>query len=420
MDGMTLLPLLAIVAITNVTIIDGTGAKPRLHQTLLVDNGRIAAIGHMAVPRGAEVIDGSGKFLIPALWDMHVHLGSYAHAREAFPQMLANGIGGVRDMGTPLDDALRVRREVASGALIGPRVVTPGPLVQGPLPFKTPLMISVHNADEADATVRMLRDAGADFIKVHDALPRDLYFDVAHAATRYRVPFAGHIPPSIRAAEAAAAGQHSIEHLGGRFHGVLIGCSARERDLMGKIEEVVAAAMKALEDGKEPDDSAIFRAPITSDLVDGFDRAKAAALFAEFRRKGTWQVPTLVAQPIRSRAELTGEDRRYADRLIDLQKRVVLMMHQRGVKIVAGTDASLDPHALHEELRLLVDAGLTPMQALQSATRDAAALVGLLAETGTIERAKAADLLIVDADPLVDIANVARVYAVFIRGKRVR
>ncbi|HEY8183769.1 MAG TPA: amidohydrolase family protein [Thermoanaerobaculia bacterium] len=416
---MTSLPILAILAITNITIIDGTGAKPRLHQTLLVDGDRIVSIGKVRVPRGAEVIDGTGKFLVPALWDMHVHLGSYAHAREAFPRMLASGVAGVRDMGTPLDDALRIRREVRSGALEGPRVMTPGPLVQGPLPFKTPLMISVHSREEVDATVRSLRDAGVDFIKVHDALPRDLYFDVARAASHDHIPFAGHIPPSIRASEAAQAGQHSIEHLGGRFHGVLIGCSTRESELMKKIGDVVAAAMTALDEGKEPDDSTIFRAPITGDLVEGFDRAKANALFDEFRRKHIWQVPTLVAQPIRSRSDLTGDDRRYADALINLQKQVVLMMHRRGVRILAGTDSSLDPHALHEELRLLVEAGLTPTEALRSATRDAAEFAGVLTETGTIERGKLADVLIVDADPLLDIANLARVNTVVLRGRRI-
>src|SRR4030095_8054747 len=205
---------------THVTVIDATGAPAKPEMSLVVVGSRIIALGRtgkVRIPKGAEVINATGKFLIPGLWDMHIHSGGYESGKKYFPRLIADGITGVRDMGSPLDEILQLRREVEAGAIVGPHLIIAGPIVQGPLPFKMPLFVSVHNEVEARQTVISLKARGVNFIKVQDALPRDLYFAIADEAKRQRIPFAGHVPPSIGAAEASNAGQRSIEHLGGRF-----------------------------------------------------------------------------------------------------------------------------------------------------------------------------------------------------------
>ncbi|HYX71660.1 MAG TPA: amidohydrolase family protein, partial [Nitrososphaera sp.] len=313
------------------------------------------------------------------------------------------------------------RREVNGGEVIGPHMIIAGPIVQGPLPFKLPLFISVYNETEARQAVISLKGHGVDFIKVQDALPRDLYFVIADEAKRQRIPFAGHVPPSITAAEASNTGQRSIEHLGGRFYGVLLGCSDREAELTAKVREIVSNVMKALNEGKEPDDSGIFRASLTKPLSESFDDRKAAALLSMFRRNRTWQVPTLAAQPLRAaineRRDLSEDDIRYGRKLLQKQFDLVKAMQRAGIKIMAGTDLPPESSRLYEELSLLVAAGLTPMEALQSATRNPAEFLGRLNSLGTIERGKIADLVLLDANPLEDISNVQKINTVVLGGK---
>lgn len=413
------------LVLKHATVIDATGAPPRADMTVVIIGDRITALGRsgkVRIPKGAKVVNAGGKFLIPGLWDMHAHSGSYEKMKGSLPSLVAHGITGVRDMGSPLEDVLRLRREVSEGKLLGPRMVVAGPLLQGPLPFQLPFMTSVTSRAEASRAVVGLKGRGVDFIKVHDALPRDLYLAVADEARRRHIPFAGHVPPSVSAMEATAAGQRSIEHLGGRFYGVLLSCSGREAELAGRIRVVVNDAMRALGEKREPDDSDIFRAGFTRPLVDSFDGRKAAALFAAFRRNRTWQVPTLVAQPLREavgggRKDLTEDDIRHGKVLLRKMSEVVAAMNRAGVRIMAGTDSPPGRVGIHEELELLVGAGLTPMEALQAATRNPAEFLGRLGSLGTIERGKIADLVLLDADPLADIRNTRKIHAVLIGGR---
>jgi hypothetical protein len=409
---------------THATVIDATGAPPKSDMSIVIIAGRIITLGNtgrVRVPAEAQIIDATGKFLIPGLWDMHIHSGGYENGKKFFPRLIANGITGIRDMGSPLDEILRLRKEVNEGEIIGPHMIIAGPIVQGPLPFRMPLLISVNNEAEARQTVSSLKGRGVDFIKVQDALPRELYFAISAEAKRQRIPFAGHVPPSVSAAEASNAGQRSIEHLGGRFYGVLLGCSDREAELTSKVREIVRNVMKALNEKREPDDTDIFRAGLTKPLFESFNDRKAAALFSLFLRNRTWQVPTLAAQPLREliseRRDLNEDDIRYGKRLLQKQYDLVKTMQRAGVKIMAGTDLPPDRSRLHEELSLLVEAGLTPMEALQSATRNPAEFLGRFDSLGTIERGKIADLILLDANPLEDIRNIQKLNAVVFGGK---
>jgi hypothetical protein len=308
---------------------------------------------------------------------------------------LAQGVTGLRDMGSPLDDILRLRQETNDGTILGPRMVVLGPLIQGPLPFQMPVFISVKDVAAAQATVDMLHRRGVDFIKIQDAIPHDIYVAVATQARVDQIPFVGHIPPTVFPEEASDLGQRSIEHLGGRFWGVLIGSSARESELHAQEVQLYQDSLTALRNNGTPP-TTNMRAEFTRDIVESYDPQKAAAQIRRFQKNGTWQCPTLVVLHTLwadRTAKYTSEDLRWADRLLSKNAEIVNMMQRAGVRLLAGTDLPPESRngSIHDELAYLVDTGLTPMQALETATRNAAEFLGKLDTVGTIERNKAAD-----------------------------
>jgi imidazolonepropionase-like amidohydrolase len=421
------------LAITGVTVIDATGAPARPDMTVVVTGERITAVGksgEVRVPEGARVVDGKGKYLIPGLWDMHVHTVGPSY----LPLYLANGVTGVRDMHAFDPDAIfGLRKQVQEGKEPGPRLVAAGPLVDGPKPF-VPGSLVAANAAEGREAVRKLKKMGADFVKVYTKLPREAYLSIADEAKKQGLPFAGHVPESVSAAEASDLCQKSIEHL----TGVELACSEREDELR---REAVAVLAKA-------DNQAAWEllARIGARAADSFSDKKASALYARFVRNGTWQVPTLTV--LRSLISLddpkfTADPRvKYmppslhsywslklspetAAGLKRAYKRatgLVRGMHQAGVPFLAGTDTS-NPYvfpgfSLHDELALLVsEGGFTPLEAIQAATRDPARFLGREKDLGTVEPGKLADLVLLDADPLADIHNTTRIAAVVANGR---
>jgi imidazolonepropionase-like amidohydrolase len=422
---------------THVTVIDATGAPAKPEMTVVISGQRIVGLGRtgrVRLPKDSAVVNASGKFLIPGLWDMHVHEWN---KEVFFPLFIANGITGVRDMFSPLPPIKQWRAEVAAGKTIGPRIVAAGIIVDGPYPLCAPCTIAVGNADEGRKAVVKVKEMGADFVKVYSMLPRDAYFAIADEAKRQHMVFAGHVPEFVSASEASDAGQKSVEHL----TGILVACSAKEAELRKENE----ARLRA--EGIRRDTATNEQAA----ALDSFDEKKAAALFARFVRNGTWMCPTLsVLRAIALSGEAdfrndprlkyvpdflkkqfwedaygwkehTAEDNARAKRVFQKQLEVVGMMRRAGVRFIAGTDTA-NPYvfpgfSLHEELALLVRAGFTPMQALQSATRDAAEYLGLLDSTGTIEKGKTADLVLLDANPLAEIGNTRKINAVVLGGK---
>jgi hypothetical protein len=410
------------LVLIHATVIDATGAPAKPDMTVLMAGDRIVAVGKtgtVRVPDGAQLNDATGKFVIPGLWDMHVHLGSYEDGKRTLAKLARYGVIGVRDMASPVDDILRLRREMSETGLGGSRIVAAGPILQGPLPFQLPPMVrTVATPTDARKAVDELARRGVDFIKVGDTIERDAYFAVADESKRLRIPFSGHLPVVVTAAEASRAGQRSIEHFGSAgFHGVLIACSTQEMELSGYVQEAVAAARAG---GPSPD-TKVFRADFLTRLVETYDNGKAAALFSLFAKNGTWNVPTLIAlQSVREshRTSLSAADNAAGERVWQKDMEMLTAMRRAGVKILAGTDVPVgDVPPLHEELVSLVKAGLTPMEALQSATRNAAEFLGRLRTEGTIERDKLANLVILDANPLTDISNTRRVSAVVRSGQ---
>jgi imidazolonepropionase-like amidohydrolase len=418
------------LAIEHVTVIDATGKAAQPDETVVVERDRIASVTpsrKVKIPKGSQIVDGAGKFLIPGLWDMHIHSMSDAWTYGLY---LANGVVGVRAMWGP-EDANVWREKHATYEKPAPNIYIASPIIDGPKPV-FPSMISVATEARGREVVDRYKDHGSDFIKVYSLLPRDVYFAIADEARKRGIPFAGHVPYSVTAAEASDAGQKSMEHL----IGVEVACSNQEQTLSAEIRprgylDVLRSAESALET---------------------YDDAKAQSLFARFVKNGTWQCPTLTV--LRLDALYNDPQFRSDDRLKYIPKsartdwdpktdplykgvtpedwaafrvkfredlKLVGRMNRAGVGIIAGTDV-MNPYcfpgfSLHDELALLVEAGLSPMQALQASTKDAARFMGQLDRRGTIEPGKIADLALLEHDPLADIHNSRSIRAVVLGGK---
>lgn len=436
------------LAITHVTLIDATGAAPKSDRTVFIADDKITAIGPsstLSIPRNTRTLDAAGKFLIPGLVDIHVHLtgaGEPTGSREfILPLLLANGITTVRDMGGNLDSLVTLRHEIEHGQLTAPQIFFAGPYLDGSTPFFQPSLV-VSNAAEASADVHSLISGGADFIKVQSNLSRDAYFAIAEVCRREHITFVGHVPDRVTAAEASDAGQKSIEHL----TGVLRACSNDEPLL---IRKQFAAAPKKPTTGQSRERQLAWQ----RDLLQSYSDAQAAALIEKFLHNHTWQIPTLIllrndAFPTPETDASSDPRRKYIplkvlanwekgarDRdkgatpkefalrtnLMAASLRIVGKMNAAGVPIMAGTDTTapfvFPGSSLHEELALLVQAGLTPMQALQAATKHPAEFLDKLQTQGTVEQGKFADLVLLDANPLDDIHNTQKIRAVILRGK---
>jgi imidazolonepropionase-like amidohydrolase len=436
------------LAITHVTLIDATGAAPQTDMTIFVADEQIADIGpskSIFIPRKTKTLDGTGKFLVPGLVDMHVHLtgaGEPTGSRDfILPLLLANGITTVRDMGGDLESLIKLRHEIEHGQLQAPRIFFAGPYLDGNPPFFQPSLV-VTNSAEAAEDVHFLISRGADFIKVQSNLSRDAYFAIADVCRREHITLAGHVPDHVTASEASYAGQKSIEHL----TGVLRACSSEEPLL---ISEQFAAGPKKATIGQSLNRELGWQ----RELLQSYSDQQAAELITEFRRNQTWQVPTLIllrndafptpeTDPSRDPRQkyvplqvlanwqkgakdrdkgATTQEFSLRSSLMQASLRIVGKMNTAGVPILAGTDTTapfvFPGSSLHEELALLVQAGLTPMQVLESATKLPAAFLGKQQTQGTIEQDKIADLLLLDANPLDDIHNTQKIRAVILRGK---
>jgi hypothetical protein len=199
--------------ITDVTVIDTTGAPAKSGQTVVVEGNRISQVGDakkVHAPRGAQVVNARGLYVIPGLWDMHVHVWE---TDRTFPLFIANGVLGVRNMGGHLDELKRWRAQVVSGELLGPHMVISGPLVDGLYPAHPDHAVVVHDPAEGRAIIDSLKQSGVDFIKVFDNLTPDEYYSIAEESKKVGLPFAGHLPHGVWASDASTAGQLSIEHL---------------------------------------------------------------------------------------------------------------------------------------------------------------------------------------------------------------
>jgi imidazolonepropionase-like amidohydrolase len=435
------------LVLSHVTVIDVAAGRVKPEMTVIIAADRIEAVGpsgRVPTPDSALVVDAKGKFLIPGLWDAHIHLAhefSANWAREvSLPLLVANGITGVRDMGGDFELIKSLRKEIAAGTIPGPRIIAAGPQLTG-TSKNSVLYLASNNADAARRSVIYLKQAGVDFIKVQSPVPRDAYFAIADEAKRQGLSFVGHVPELISAVEASDAGQRSMEH----SMGIWQSCSSAEPELRKSMTE-------AMKDYKTAPGYIFARVEFglpPRGALDTFSDEKASHLFERFARNGTWQVPTLVEEqsfallisgglmdqrgmnfipPAMQKpwdlanilTPLSAEDRQDLVKIVPMMLDVVGRMHRAGVRILAGSDAPwlvVPGFSLHDELVLLVKAGLTPADALRAATLDTAQFLGLQDLLGTVETGKLADLVLLDANPLEDIRNTQKINGVFIRGR---
>lgn len=432
------------LVIRHANVIDLVSEKPLKNYSVAIQGGRILAVARkLKAPPGAQIIDAKGRYLIPGLWDMHVHLG----LPESFlPMLTANGITGIREMFTglplPLIQQYRARPDaphiVASGFLDGPLMLSAG--------TPPPGAFAVGTAQQARFAVDLIKQSGYDFIKVYSDLPREAYFAIAQEARAIGIPFAGHVPESVSPLEAAEAGQRSQEH----FLDIMLACSTNEDALRTERLRVMNSTELSGDARLR-----ILGFPDPKGLFDTYDPEKAAKLFAAFVQNGVWQTPTLALlegfgypdqlvndasfhlMPESWRKTAHPRDKPYmqdlspadlemwterARALLTRYKQLAGDMHRAGVQFLAGTDTSLTNPVipgvgLHHELALLVESGFTPLEALATATKNPAQYFGVLNQLGTIEAGKIADLVLLDANPLADIHNTQKIRAVFVRGR---
>jgi hypothetical protein len=438
----------ADLAVTNVAVIDVERGRLIPSQTVLARDGRIVAVVRAdgaRVPASARTIDGSDKYLMPGLWDMHVHMSlSGKPAQIEMPLFIAHGVTGVRVMGadgvtapTRLAAGLAMHRawqqQVAAGRLLGPRLLALASwAVDGParIPDSMPAYFKAVTREDGRQLARHFKERGFDFVKVYNNFPREGYLGLAEEARTLGLPFAGHEPSSLSALELSNAGQKSIEHSRIFLFNCWPGADSMRRGLLRASPTVRRQRMVA-----------------------EYDAGMCGEVFRTFARNGTWITPTHLTRRMdafahdsafRNDPRLKYVPRAQRQRWQDDAARMVAgdssaagrrsymdfyrkgleltnVAYRAGVRVMLGTDAGdsfVFPGAsVHDELVELVSAGLSPAEALRAATLSGAEYLGLGADYGRVTPGRYADLVLLDANPLEDVRNTRRIRAVMLGGR---
>ena len=441
------------IALKNVNIIDVEGSQVRPGMTVVLSGNRIISLDRsnkIAIPQKALTIDATGKYLIPGLWDMHMHV--YGNVLEdnsvsrlptgyRFTMCIAAGVTGIREMWTTMDDMKQInlwRKQFYEKPGTIPRFGAVGTMVDGVPPVWTG-SDTASTVEQARLLVQRIKKSGVDFVKTYNNLSPDVYFAIADEAKKQNIPFAGHVPSYVLFTEASRWGQLSIEHLTGMGPYPDLDCESAEKKINSAFKREMA---------KESADTVRLK-QARNVFLDLCDPAKASAIYKEVAMNGTWQVPALIE--MKRHADTTifsdprlkyipiAERRRWETRtgvamksrppqLIDGAQRhlknamaVIVPMKKAGIQFLAGTDVNnhylYAGFSVHDELALFVEAGLTPIEALQTATINPAKFLGTTDSLGKIEKGKIADMVLLDANPLTDIRNTRLINAVFVNGK---
>ncbi len=412
----------SVTAFVDVTVVPMDRERTVPHQTVLVRGDRIVEMGptgQIKVPSGGARIDGSGKFLMPGLAEMHAHIPGGQAADSIVERVLflyvSGGITTVRGMlGHPRHLELRAR--AARGELLSPTIYTSGPSFNGN---------TVPTPEAAATMVRQQKEAGYDFLKIHPGVEREVFDTLDATADRLGIRFAGHVPAKVGLDRALESRYATIDHLDGYVEAML-------RD---------GASLTA-------EQSAFFGL----NFGDQLDESRLPALVEATRKAAVWNVPTEIllenlvlvesVEELAARPEMryigaetrsqwaetkngllegTGATPASARKVIEVRRRLIKALHAAGAGLLLGSDApqvyNVPGFSTHRELEALVAAGLTPYQALETGTRNVAVFLGTLRETGTVERGKRADLVLLDANPLADVRNTTKRAGVMLRGR---
>jgi hypothetical protein len=388
-------PVAKSLVIESVTLIDGTGAAPVKDATVFVEGGKIVSISTAAkpvIPAGATVIDGTGKYLIPGLWDMHAHYEQV----EWGPIYLAAGVTTARDLGNEFDFITTVRDTLTAGKGIGPEILMAG-IVDGNGPMSLGA-VTADNAEEALAVVRRYKAAGAMQIKIYSSLKPELVPVIAGEAHKLGMTVTGHVPNGMTTEQAVNAGYDQINHI-----------QYPMRDLL-HLERGKPIVMDfSTDDAKRQ--IALYRQKkiVFDDTVSLYENFyHQASVPYSTLEPGVLKVAPQLAEALASPG-VSGERAAQSAAALNAMLATVRELHKDGLILVAGTDQNVPGHSLHRELEIYVEQGFTPMEALLAATSVPAQVMGLDKTVGTIERGKRADLVLLDADPLADIRNTRRI-----------
>ena len=404
-----------VTAFVNVAVLPMDRDAVLREQTVVVRNGAIAEIGPAAtvtVPEGAARVDAGGKFLMPALAEMHAHIPGGKAPDAAVERTLylyvANGIGTIRGMlGDPRH--LVYRERAAKGEVISPRIYTSGPSFSG------------NSAPTKEAAVEMVekqKAAGYDLLKIHPGVKRDVFDALDAKADELGIPFAGHVPLDVGLHRALEANYRSIDHLDGYVEALsttpmdskMFGLNLVAQVDESKLPALVAATRKA----------GTWMVP-TQSLLEHWlnpDDPNAMAKWPEMKHVPAEQLQKWIEQKTSMTSQASAEDRR---KFLELRRRILKALFDGGVPIALGSDApqtwNVPGFSAHRELKMLVTAGLTPFQALQSGTINVARYFGTDSSAGTVAKGKRADLVLLDANPLQDIGNSSRIAGVMVNGR---
>lgn len=395
------------VAFVGVNVVPMDHERVLENRTVLVRDGRVEEIGksrRIIVPKNYRVVRGGGRYLMPGLVDVHVHV----EEEDDLLLYAANGVTTVRNMwgntgfkravGYP--DQLELRGEVERGEILGPRIFTTGPVMEGEPP-STPIMPVVRTPQEARASVAWQAGKGYDFVKVYDNLSPEVYRAVLDEARKQGMPVVGHVPGKVGLDAALAGGQLTVEHL----IGYLDPDAAR---LAVPGEDLESYALRTREAGVYNCPTiGLYQKLVPEGEVDNLERGTDGLRYVSPRTRATWR---LFLPQMREDVTYPGND--YPDRIEELYKSTTRVLHEHGAIIVAGTDAS-NPYlvpgfSLHDELENLTEAGLSPYEALQAATTNTAEALGEPRGAGTVAEGMRADLILTQDNPLRDVAKVER------------
>ena len=424
------------LAITSVSVVPMTRDTVITGATVLIRDGRIAAVGtDVTIPRGAVVIDGRGRYVMPGLADMHVHLfadDSATHdsiAPAELGVMIATGVTTARFMiGTP--QHLTLRDDVAAGRVVGPQIWVASPEVTGQ---DGAHVLIARTPDEARAAVLRAADAGYDFVKLTNSISRPVYDAVVEAARARGIRVVGHVDPAVGVARALETGQQ-LEHLDGFFEAALAEGAPGTMSVTqgGLFSRAAWATLDHIDDRKVADIAAAtgragaFVGPTQNVFNNAFGTGWADSVIQSWpdwqlwpvaKRDGYWRARARYWSAAAAEFRTPERRRRY----VEVRNALVKGIHDAGGRILAGSDApewfNTYGWGLHRELQALVAAGLTPYQALVAATRHPAEFLGAAQHWGTIEPGKRADLVLLSADPLADIRHTLRIEAVVVGGR---
>jgi imidazolonepropionase-like amidohydrolase len=426
------------IVLQGVTLIEPRDGAHVSDGVIVIDSGRIVAASaarDISIPRGATKIDLHGKYAIPGLWDMHTHVQNQRELDVFFPLFVAHGVVGIRDMNGMFP---REFSEFGAKHPFRPQVVASGPGIDGPAPA----------GQEEGAIVDELTAKGVDFIKVFSMIPRSRFLAIMAKAKAHGLVVAGHVPTAVSAMEASDAGMRSLEH----HNEMLMNVSSRETELradrLAKLARLPDFVDRVWEQAFPP----------IEPVVANSREEKARVLFTKFVANRTWQTPTLADWRVWSlapfddagfwsdsslslmpedwrrswhgdqnkfltgklpseRTALQARAKAWFQSHLDMTRR----MHDAGVPFLAGTDVAqwnfmVPGLSLHDELALLVQGGLSPLEALQAATSNAATYLNR-SDLGSLKPGSRADIVIVDGDPTADIANSRRISLVVIAGR---